>query len=196
MERDLVHCVGAAIQVLAAGLGLEAPSGSVERGYEFVAHLAQVSDESRLDGIVTGAVRQVWAEWRLTGLPRTVAARHIAGLAALLEAYRPEPQGIKEALTSASATAFQHTHRRDRRAAIAQATRVIASHVADSAARDGVLAARGLSRELSYCLLEQLFLHLLRAHQALRELQPAMATYFADLRREVGRPADPGAATI
>lgn len=184
MDRELVAFVGAGLQVLAAGVGAEAPAGAIARGYEFVEHLSSHT-HSGIRHVVVDTVAQVWADWRSSSLPRVVGREHIAAIPRLLERYRLEQSAIISAVSYAGTS----TNGTDATGVVKNAARRLAAAVVAKAARASEFSGTGLSEALTFFFLERLFERLLLERRILRELKGTMALHFATLERE-GLPPD------
>lgn len=179
MERELIQLVGAGIQALAGGLGISVPAGAIPLGYEFIECLAE-AEPSVVDRLVVGSVAEIWADWKVTKLPRNIAMVHASGLVHLLERYRPDVRTVTSALASAGgrqSSLDRHVYCRDTPTALA--ARRLTCSLVQSAIDSGAFRAAGLSPQISFFFLDRIFVHLLAERQLLRELREAMVEAYA-----------------
>lgn len=179
MERELVQLVGAGIQALAAGMGIKVPAGAIPLGYEFIECLAD-AEPSVVDRLVVGTVTEIWADWKVTKLPKSIAVAHASGLVSLLEAHRPDVRSLTSALASAGgrpSTLDRYASERDNATTVA--ARRLTCSIVQSAIDAGAFEAIGLSPQISFFFLDRIFVHLLTERILIRQLRDAMLDAYA-----------------
>lgn len=170
MDVALVRFVGAGITSVAAGLGVQVPQGAIEGGYNLVSYLLANNPE-RTRGLIEGAVRELWADWKRSGLPPKVASTHLEALPGLMDRHRPADDRFVGALAVAK------TAIRSGPAAVMVPSRRIATSIV-TAARESESMPPEVSEAIALFFLERLYCHLLMERNALLELGPTLDAYF------------------
>lgn len=170
MDVALVRFVGAGITSVAAGLGVQVPQGAIEGGYNLVSYLL-ANNPDRTRGLIEGAVRELWTDWKRSGLPPKVASTHLEALPTLMDRHRPADDRFVGALAVAK------TAIRSGPAAVMVPSRRIATSIV-TAARESDSMPAEVSDAIALFFLERLYCHLLMERNALLELGPTLDAYF------------------
>lgn len=170
MDVALVRFVGAGITSVATGLGVQVPQGAIEGGYNLVSYLL-ANNPDRTRGLIEGAVRELWADWKRSGLPPKVASTHLEALPTIMDRHRPADDRFVGALAVAKMAS------RSGPAAVMGPSRRIASSIV-TAARDSQLMPADVSDAIALFFLERLYCHLLMERNVLLELGPTLDAYF------------------
>lgn len=186
MDRELVALVGAGLQVVAGGVGITVPRGSIVEGYRFVDYLLRFGD-SGLQDLVIGTILETWTEWRRSPLPLVVAGEHIAALPELLERYRLDRSVLMGAVAQANAPAT--ASEAQERAAATAAARRLASLIIEQAAKAGAFNGSGLSQQLSFFFVERLLAPIIVERQVLRCVHGGIVQYYTRFERELASAA-------
>jgi tetratricopeptide (TPR) repeat protein len=185
MEVALVTFVGAGLTTLSAGFGITVPFGAVASGYELVRFLAG-QDNPRTKQLVMEIVAGIWQDWRASGLPSDIAARHVEALPHILDHLRLPDEILVGSIAAAALdlktggnTAFHHGRR-------------VAAELVAGARDRGVLAEHDLSEPISFFFLERLFGRLLHERQFMDSLLPSLDAYFHSAQWNVALTTDAG----
>ncbi|MEZ5856565.1 MAG: hypothetical protein R3D67_18140 [Hyphomicrobiaceae bacterium] len=143
-----MRLIGSGMAVMTIDLA-DPPTDLIENGEWLVEHLIKFGDSGIADATLAAA-SALWTDWNATGLPASLAMTHIAVLPGLLARNRPSRYRISELVasqTDALSSSFQPP---------ADSIRLAAFIVAHAQAT-GDIERLGLSRQITFYLIERLF---------------------------------------
>ena len=171
MDKALVKFVGAGLSTVVIGLGRKVPVGAIANGHYLVGHLLETNPvETRQ--IIEGVVREVFVDWKKSGVPLAVADIHLDALPQVLDQHRIAQNILVGGLAVAKKSAKE-----GRRAVTVPARRIAAEFV--TLARESQSLSRAkLGDSITFFLVERMFAHLLMERHTLLALTASLNTYF------------------
>lgn len=187
MELALARLVGSGLTIVYEGFEHPAPEGAVENGLELIRVIARERPDVAMT-LMQGVVRDIWAEWRQSKLPDTLAVTHIEALPAIMERCRAE-----DGLMLGAVAAIQVTRRMGAAARHVNHSSRIASSIVSRAIETGLVGEHGLNQSIAFFFLDRLLAKLMHDQQLFLDLRPLYAAYLAS---KVWRPADSAQAEV
>lgn len=169
--ESLDMLVGAGLLASAPAIGVPMPAGKVREGQRFSVDLRGRGSAEPVGAVLDGMARDIWLAQETRGITQSMAEAHAAGLVEVLEAHRPDPAMVAEALQARtpSATAAE-----------------IASDLLRRATTSGVIERIGLVEDVAEFMLGVLLSHLLADPALLPALKPTLEDFAT-----AGGPASP-----
>lgn len=171
MDKALVTFVGAGLSTIVIGLGRKVPAGAIANGQYLVGHLLETNPiETR--HIIEGVVREIFVDWRASGVPIAIADAHLEALPAVLDQHR-----VAQNILVGGLAVAKKSEKEGRRAVTVPARRIAAEFV--TLARETQALSRSkLSDSITFYLTERMFAQLLLERRTLIGLTTSMNTYF------------------